>query len=58
MNTRYFFVFILLIQLIRGQDPEKLSNCKARLSNGKLIDLTELDNPSHPRFIISLSNLT
>ncbi len=52
MNTRYFFVFIL-IQLIRGQDPEKLSNCKARLSNGQLIDLTELDNPSHPRFIIS-----
>ena len=53
MNTLYdvFFLFVFIsIQLVKGDDPEKLSNCKARLSNGQLIDLTQLDNPNHPRF--------
>ncbi len=32
--------------------PKKLSNCKAQLDDGSIIDLTSLDNAGSPRFYI------
>ena len=29
--------------------PTKLSNCKARLDDNSIVDLTSLDNPQNPR---------
>ena len=31
--------------------PTKLSNCKAKLDDGSIIDLTSQDNPNNPRQI-------
>ena len=30
--------------------PQKLSNCKAKLDDGSIVDLTSQDNASKPRF--------
>lgn len=56
------FLFILLIsfinqstQVVNGKTPSineipvKLSSCKVKLSNKKVIDLTSLDRPDSPR---------
>jgi hypothetical protein len=31
--------------------PEKLSNCKAKLDDGSIVDLTSQDKANNPRFI-------
>ena len=38
-----------LIKETRMVGIEKLSSCKVKLDDGKIIDLTSLDNPSSPR---------
>lgn len=30
---------------------EKLGSCKAKLDDGRIIDLSSLDNPSKPRYL-------
>lgn len=39
------------INIIKDE-PEKISSCVAKLSTGELIDLSSLDDPSHPRLNI------
>jgi hypothetical protein len=31
---------------------EKITNCKVKLDDGSIIDLTSLDNPTNPRYNI------
>ena len=40
-----------LIKETRTVGIEKLSTCKVKLDDGKIIDLTSLDNPMSPRFV-------
>ena len=42
---------ILLLEVENSlcEIPEKITNCKAKLANGKIIDLTSLDRASNPR---------
>jgi hypothetical protein len=55
-------VYINLIGLVIGAKfpvnsnvsfytPQKLSNCKAKLDDGSIVDLTSQDKPNSPRFI-------
>ena len=42
----------ILLKNLNNQNltaPTKLSNCKARLDDNSIIDLTSLDNPKSPR---------
>ena len=32
--------------------PKKLSNCKAQLDDGTIVDLTSLDNAASPRYSV------
>ena len=50
MRFLFLTIFIvLLIEKLGAEIPEKITNCKAKLANGKIIDLTSLDNASNPR---------
>ena len=37
--------------------PEKLSNCKAKLDDGSIVDLTSQDKSSSPRLIFKINIL-
>jgi hypothetical protein len=59
ISFKYFNYAICLILLIslknqiecsnNIQVPKKLSNCKAQLDSGKIIDLSPLDNSKNPK---------
>jgi hypothetical protein len=42
-------ILLLEVENSLGEIPEKITNCKAKLANGKIIDLTSLDRASNPR---------
>jgi hypothetical protein len=47
---QFIDLFILLSLMINATlAVTKLSNCKAQLDDGKIIDLTSLDNANSPR---------
>lgn len=43
------FVFLFLYAISKVEGIHKLSDCKAKLDDGSIIDLTSLDNPTNPR---------
>ena len=49
IHLKIFFVEILLFISVKSK-PTKLTNCKALLDDGSVIDLTSLNNPVSPRF--------
>ena len=55
---KIYVCIILLINLTEieclksnVQAPKKLSNCKAQLDSGDIIDLSPLDNQSAPKYV-------
>lgn len=51
IHLKIFLVEILLFIISVKSKPTKLTNCKALLDDGSIIDLTSLNNPVSPRFI-------
>jgi len=49
LNLICLTILVLAVENSLGEIPEKLGNCKVKLSNGKIIDLTSLDKASNPR---------
>ena len=47
--ANYLLLFLFLSGSTIQEVPVKLSACKVKLSNGKIIDLTSLDKESEPR---------
>lgn len=45
-------IFLLNQTYSLNEVPDKITNCKVKLSNGKYIDLTSLNNPNSPRYYI------
>lgn len=44
-----FALLVACFQLTHGYVPQKLSNCKVKLDDGRIIDLSSLDKPNSPK---------
>jgi hypothetical protein len=52
MNNYLIFcsILVLSIQLAHSETPTKLTVCSAKISDGRIVDLSPLDDAKHPMY--------